>query len=81
MSSGEGVGVVGAQDPHVVGEELFEGCGGAGGVARFAPPAGEVVSSGEGAGVVGTQNPYAVCGSPEIVEGSYAASRVRAAFS
>lgn len=42
--AGHGVGVVGAQDLEVIGDQFMERCVGCGGIPGFPPPAGNVGS-------------------------------------
>lgn len=44
MAGGQGVGVVGAQHPQPIGEQLLGRGGGAGRVASLTPPTGEVAA-------------------------------------
>ena len=58
-AGGEGVGVVGAQHPQDVGEQVAEWAA-ARRAARPRPAMGELGAGGEGVGVVGAQHPQDV---------------------
>ena len=60
VPGGQGVGVVGAQDPLAVGEGLLEQRDRLVQPPRRPVGAGEVVAGGQGVGVVGAQDPLAV---------------------
>jgi hypothetical protein len=52
VAAGQGVWVVWAEHPQLVGEQLGVGGGGAGRVPGFPQPGGEVAAGGQGVGVV-----------------------------
>jgi hypothetical protein len=60
VAGGEGVGVVGAQYPRSVVEQVGVRGRGVDNVARLLPPVNEVVAGGEGVGVVGAEYAEAV---------------------
>ena len=60
VTGGEGVGVVGSQDPQAVGKQLPALAGGLGGLPGLAEPPGEATAGGEGVGVVGSLDPTPV---------------------
>ena len=55
----QGVGVLGAQDPFVDGQQGGELVAGPGRIPRLPGPGGEVAAGAQGGGVLGAQDPFA----------------------
>jgi len=60
VAAGQGVWVVWAEHPQLVGEQLGVGGGGAGRVPGLPTPVGEVAAGGQGVGVVWAEHPQLV---------------------
>ena len=59
VAGGQGVGVLGAQDPFVDGQQGGELVAGPGRIPGLPGPVGEVGAGGQGVGVLGAQDPFA----------------------